>query len=228
PLANPQQAGILLQAGIYQAFGNWQGTEQTLDLILKPPTNGNYPFTWTKGQSINQALQNTLGIALPGVTVTLNLTQNIVAPETQSGHYGSLTEFATAVNALTKAIVGGTYPGIWIALNKGKLNVFDINQPASGTIALAFTDLIGQPTWISLSQIIVKTVLRADIGVGNMISLPRAVVQNQPQSLAGFRNALDFSGNYSVVGVRHAGHYKQHDANSWATILTCTALPASV
>src|SRR5579875_2215617 len=36
PLAKPQQAGLIFHGKIFQAFGNWQGTNQTLDLIINP------------------------------------------------------------------------------------------------------------------------------------------------------------------------------------------------
>lgn len=38
PLANPQQNGIIFQGWIIQAFGNWLGTDMTLDLIVNPGT----------------------------------------------------------------------------------------------------------------------------------------------------------------------------------------------
>lgn len=36
PLANPKQAALLVQGYISQAFGNWQGTDMSLDLIVSP------------------------------------------------------------------------------------------------------------------------------------------------------------------------------------------------
>ncbi len=35
PLANPDQRGLLLQGEITQAFGNWQGPNMSLDLIVQ-------------------------------------------------------------------------------------------------------------------------------------------------------------------------------------------------
>src|ERR1700752_2385438 len=34
PLANPKQSGLILQGTIQQAFGNWQGFDQTLDFVV--------------------------------------------------------------------------------------------------------------------------------------------------------------------------------------------------
>ena len=36
PLANPEQSGVLINGYIAQAFGNWLGSDMTLDLILNP------------------------------------------------------------------------------------------------------------------------------------------------------------------------------------------------
>ena len=34
PLAKPAQSGLLVQGYIFQSFGNWKGTEQSLDLVI--------------------------------------------------------------------------------------------------------------------------------------------------------------------------------------------------
>jgi hypothetical protein len=50
--------------------------------------------------------------------------------------------------------------------------VFDKTyQPSS--IAIQFTDLIGQPTWIEPNTMQVKTVMRADLQVGSIITMPQ-------------------------------------------------------
>ena len=36
PLANPAQSGLLVQGFIFQAFGNWIGTDMTLDFVINP------------------------------------------------------------------------------------------------------------------------------------------------------------------------------------------------
>ena len=70
PLANPAQNGILIEGEIFQSFGNWQGTNQTLDLIIQPsgqqPDNG-VNFNWLAGTPLTSALQQTFAQAFPGV-----------------------------------------------------------------------------------------------------------------------------------------------------------------
>ena len=70
PLANPAQAGIVAQGQIYQAFGNWIGTDQTLDLYFGPPTGtmaapANLVVNWATGIPHKPAIEQTLSIAFP-------------------------------------------------------------------------------------------------------------------------------------------------------------------
>ena len=77
PLANPGEAGPLGGGTIYQAFGNWIGTEQTLDIISVAsssspapaqgsggpnpvPVTSNLVMNWPKGQDITGPLQQAL------------------------------------------------------------------------------------------------------------------------------------------------------------------------
>src|SRR5262249_10576948 len=39
PLANPSQAGVLVKGTIFQAYGNWVGVNQTLDIKMIPGTD---------------------------------------------------------------------------------------------------------------------------------------------------------------------------------------------
>jgi len=71
PLANPAQAGLVLQGNIFQAYGNWQGVSQTLDLIVNPGTkqsifNVPVPFWWPAGSSLDDAIDAARG-RLPGL-----------------------------------------------------------------------------------------------------------------------------------------------------------------
>ena len=36
PLANPAQQGLILSGTIFQSYGNWQGTDMTLDFVISP------------------------------------------------------------------------------------------------------------------------------------------------------------------------------------------------
>src|SRR5487761_2685629 len=81
PLANPKQAGIILQGEVLQSFGNWAGTEMTLDFVVSGSSYtvsspGNIVLDWPAGTPLAQVLPLTFHTAFP------NLTQKIqIGPE---------------------------------------------------------------------------------------------------------------------------------------------------
>ena len=74
PLANPAQAGILAKANILQAFGNWIGTDMTLNLIcipgFKEQSNSDTNTNTTAMQSSNSSSN------IPVPTGTVNMPMN--------------------------------------------------------------------------------------------------------------------------------------------------------
>ncbi|MDE2469453.1 MAG: hypothetical protein KGL35_12080, partial [Bradyrhizobium sp.] len=83
PLANPDQAGLLVQGTVFQSWGNWIGTDMALTLLIVPTiyrynAPGNIVFTWNVGQTLQAALQQTLGIAFPNTKVTYRLSDSLV------------------------------------------------------------------------------------------------------------------------------------------------------
>lgn len=44
------------------------------------------------------------------------------------------------------------------------------------TVALAFQDLLGQPTWIQANTVTFQTVLRGDINYGDKVTFPKGVM----------------------------------------------------
>jgi hypothetical protein len=238
PLANPAQAGLILQGQVQQAFGNWIGTDQTVDMIFAqggsagtPDAPGNFPFTMAPGTPLGTAIQNTLAVAMPGIPVTVSVSPNLVLNYPQVGHYTTLERFASFVKALSLGIVGSaSYDGVQITTNGASVTVFDGVGPTSGTNTktIAFQDLLGQPTWIGPGTISFKTVLRADIHMGDTVTLPQTLFTQSTAAnqrfLANPQNKLTFSGNYLIVQAHHYGHSRQPDASSWNT--TFRAVPA--
>jgi hypothetical protein len=234
PLANPAQAGIIAKGLIFQAFGNWIGTSQTLDLVLQsggssddPDAPGNFPFVMAPGTPLGTAIKNTLAIAMPGIPVTVNVSPNLVLNFTQTGHYSTRAAFSSFVNALSRGIIGGTsYAGVQITTNGASIVVFDGSAPAN-TKAIAFQDLIGQPTWIQSQMISFKTVLRADIIQGDVVTLPQTLftqsTAGSQRFLANPQSSLTFSGQYQVFQVHHYGNSRAPAADAWNT--TFQAVP---
>jgi hypothetical protein len=217
PLANPAQAGLLVQGYILNAFGNWIDTDQYVVLIIRAgaaPTGNssltggtpnplNVAFNWPQGQPMSTAIQNALTTAYPGYTVNMNISSNLVFSENQQGHYQNLTQFAQYVKKTSIAIIGGAnnYAGVSIVLTQQTFNVFDGmgsgstssgarspgSSPFSGSTsttpaptAIAFQDLIGQPSWQNAPLINFKCAMRADLKVGTQITLPETSASPMP------------------------------------------------
>ncbi len=227
PLANPQQSGLILQGTIYQAFGNWIGVNQWVELIVV--TNGaelgqqlNISFTWPKGAQLGPAIQNTLQTALPGYTIDVNVSSKLVAAEDDHGFYRSPLQFAQYVKDVSIPILGGSYSGVEMLIQEKAVKVFDGTSPTSPQ-QIAFTDLIGQPTWIYPSTIQVTTVMRADLQPTAYIKLPQTQIAIAPSDpLVGLKDSSVFQGAFLITQMRHVGNFRQPDATSWVTTMNCS------
>jgi len=233
PLANPQQRGTILKGQIYQAFGNWVGTDMTLDLVISGTaftldSPGNFNFNRQPGQPLAEAIQSTLNTAMSGVTQNVSISSQLVVQRTEPGTYGSLTEFATMIRETTKGVLGSTYPGVTVALQSGQLYVFDGTTPAQNSMQFAFTDFVGQPTWINQNLMQVTTVLRGDLQIGGSVKMPQGLqdapgivtttAASMPSSLK-YQSA--FQGAFTIQGIRHVGNLRAPDAREWVSIFNC-------
>jgi hypothetical protein len=232
PLANPAQSGLILKGKIFQAFGNWINTDQTVDLnfiaggdIGSPASPQNFPFTWPAGTLLSSAIARTLSTALPGLTQQIAISPKLVLNYDVTGWYQSAQQFADFVNDASSSLIGGTYHGVSIATNGHTVRVYDGTvAPAANTVKqIAFQDMIGQPTWIGPGIISVKLVLRADLHVSDTIKLPPSLVTQTSGALLRFQDKSAFSGNYLIQQVHHYGNFRQPDAASWNT--TIQAVP---
>jgi hypothetical protein len=240
PLANPAQAGIIVQGKVYQAFGNWQGTNQTLDLVMQSsdiaPPNG-ISFSWATGSTLESALNTTFSQAFPNYTPDIKIASDLQPAngQTQGGAYPSLSSFAAYLLSQTQksgqATYGDKYPGVQMTIVGNTLKVFDGTQPPDAK-QIAFQDLIGQPTWINPGTVNFKTVLRSDIAVGSSIQFPQGILA--PYALtsaaaaapnAPARSKTVFQGTFTVTEVHHFANFRQPDADSWNTTFSAVPLP---
>jgi hypothetical protein len=270
PLANPLQAGVIAQGQVFAAYGQWQGTEQSLDLTLiaagltpaslASQVNGDstpngIKFNWLPGQTLAAALKNCFAVAFPDLTTTNSngsstitiLTGLVQSQSSQnvSGWYESLSQFASYILDLTRslgaALTGNnSYPGVIIGIRGNTIFATDATQSPKG-IALSFQDLIGQPTWISPNTINFKCVLRADIQIGDMVSMPpdpgsggtsiisSLALTQQGAAVPGApsRNSSVFKGAFMVVEVHHFANLRQPDGDSWATAFSAVIVGPS-
>lgn len=230
PLANPQQKGLLVSGMIFQAVGNWEGTDQRIDVILAPSTGTidkpfNYVLDWKAGTQLSQALQQTLSTAIPGAKLNINISPNLVQAHDEPSFHGTLTQLGEYVNAVSLAIIPDpNYPGVAIVYDGETLNVTDQSQgsTASTPIKVNPQDLVGQPGWIGPSQVQAGFVLRGDLQPGAYLTLPPTVVGNQVAAVTRFQDKVSFSGVYYITSVYHYGNSRQPDARSWITVVEMT------
>lgn len=234
PLAKPQQFGLLAKGVVTQAFGQWEGPNQSLDIVFSPgsapacaggpnpmPPKKNIVHDWKKGQSIESSLRSALETAFPGMDVAINLTRQLVADQDTPAFHPTIAGFGHYLRRLTQQMAGGHYPGVSIEMSQGKIKVFD--EPSKSS-TIAFEDLIGMPTWIGPQTIQVKTVMRGDITVDQKITLPRVFV-NSSQSGAPVGSWQDqqmsFTGDWTVQQIRHVGNSRVPAGDAWVSIFDC-------
>lgn len=232
PLANPKQQGLVAKGSIYQAFGNWIGTDQTIDLNIISGTTvrdrSNFPFTWKAGTQLSTAIGQTLGIALPSLKQNISISKNLVVGNDENGVYRDIQQFAAFINNRSKAIVGGTYPGVTISTDGVTVTAFDgtTAPPASKTKKIDFQDMIGQPTWIQPQTISVVFVARGDLSVGDTISLPQSQQTLTIAAQTRFQDKSSFTGNFLVTNVHHYGNFRQASASAWNTTIQAVQVPS--
>lgn len=224
PLANPKQSGLIVAGYVFQAFGNWIGTDQTLDLVIVPnPTKSappNIVLDWKKGTALGDALKTTLSTAYPGYAINVATSANLVLPNDEAGYYSTLEQLAAYVKEVSQSILGTTdYNGVDVVLKETSFDVFD-GTTQTAPKALAFQDMIGQPTWIGASEVQAKFVMRADLNVGDYVKFPTSPVVSNAASVSPLVNEkLTFQGTFLVKNLRHVGNFRQADAASWVTVV---------
>lgn len=235
PLVNPSQAGVLLSGYIYQSFGNWQGTEQTLDFVVYPyqytlDSPGNFVFNWQAGQPLSQALSQTLGTAYPGVRINSNISDSLVNGYDIVHFCATFDQLGMLVTEHTTSVFNNP---VTMSMQGSSINITDTtNKPSP--IQIAFTDLIGQPTWIDAYTMQMKTVMRADIQLNSVIQMPKGL-QNAPGIVTQTSAALPsqikyksaFQNSFTVNGIRHIGNFRSSDASNWCSIFNCIENPGN-
>lgn len=243
PLANPAQIGTIADGSIFKPFGNWQMTDQTLEMILLPAVgtnNGqqvNIPFDYKAGTPLADAIKQSLSTGLPKYDVKVAIASNLKVSYPAPGIYTNLTQFAAMILKMsqqqqfqgTATQGGGKYGGVQFRIVGRTITVYDGTADYGGnTFAnpkkIAFEDFIGQPTWIGPNSINFKCVLRGDINVGDYVTLPTTlavpyVLTTPGAALPGApsRNSLTFKGSFVIVNVRHYLNYRSPSADAWTT-----------
>jgi hypothetical protein len=238
PLANPAQQGTLLKGEVWQSFGNWEGTEMSLDLVINPggfdsDNPGNFVLNWQANQPLGPALQNCLAVAYPNTPISVNISDQLVQSANDPHMCGTLEELAQHVQEITNGqFLGPTYPGVQIAMQGGAISVFD-NTWQPPIVQLNFSDLVGQPTWVEVNTLQVKLVMRGDLRIGGVVKMPTGLSgqagqvltsgNSQPSSM---NYLTTFSGAFQVIEMRHTGELRAADGRSWVTVINCVPYTA--
>ena len=230
PLANPRQAGLITAGYIYQSFGNWEGTEMTLDFVVLPPiytfqSPGNLVLNWRANTTLSSALTQCLKVAYPSIPVSVNLTTDAVQAHDEAVYFSTFDQMAQWVMQITEI---RTLNPVYMVNQGGRIEVFDSGYKPE-TIQIQFTDLVGQPTWIAANTMQVKMVLRADIQVGSIVTMPQGL-QSTPgivlTSASAYPSQIKyktaFKGKFFVKELRHIGNFRTPDGSSWVTVANCT------
>lgn len=226
PYAQPNQAGLIIDGTILQCFGNWLGSEVSLDFVIgaatyNPKTDVNLSFNWKKGDTLQQAVTNSLKKAYPNISVNGSFSPNLVYTEDQWGQYTNLLSFSKQINNFSKQIITSDgYLGASISNTASGFLLFDGTVESTKTTKVNFTDIIGNLTWIDIATIQAKLIMRSDLNVGDNIVFPKgSPVLNVINNFSQYRNNISFDGTFQINQVRHVGSSRQADGNSWCTIV---------
>lgn len=242
PLVDPSQQGLLIQGEIAQAFGNWIGTDMTLDMYIRPPSGSidepkNYTFTWAKGEKLDAMIGRVIQTTLPGVPQRITLSeQRVNTQQDKVGVYSTFEQFAQAVQEMTKGQLGANDVGVTMVTNGQAVAVADgtPTKAPDKPKQIRFQDLLGQVTWIAPNQISAKLVLRGDLSVLDWVQFPEGIsVTTTPQAMSSFggtgaqnpSNKLTFAkSKFQIFQMQHWGNFRQPDAQSWNTTIFATFL----
>jgi len=232
PLADPSEAGLLIKGILYQCFANWVGTAMTLDGYVsagpldQPQAQASLPnlpippapivINWPAGQPLAPYVQQALQVAYPNYTISVNVSGNLVLPSTQAGPYASLVQFATWLQAITQPIVGGSYSGVSISVTGTTITVSDGTQQQTAK-QIRFTDLIGQVTWVDLQTIHLPLVMRGDLTINQLITIPAGQIAVSSNSFAQLRQSAAIQGQFKIVKIRHVGNSRDPSGMAWTT-----------
>lgn len=231
--------GLVAAGQVFQGFGNWEGVNQYLELVIAnagiyPDARVDLSFQWKQGQSLQAAIQSTLNRAWNKATYNFQI-GNYSTTGTKPATYSTLEAFSSAIMQMTST---PNSPGVQIHAHGIAPNVifhiFDYNT-VNAPITLNFADFIGQPTWISAAEVSFATVMRGDLNLGSTVIFPPAIIS--PYAIitpdaafpgAPATNSLAFIGTFSITEIHHFGNYRQADASAWRTQYTCVPVSAII
>lgn len=240
-LAKPSQSGLLMVGSVYQAYGNWEGPNMSLNLLIQPfsepQSEISKPFFvwhWAKGQDIKDAITKCITTAMPSYKCDFNFKNPILGTHDDLGFYDNLPSLADVILNASKSVnQSATYNGVQFFVAGRNLLFYD-NAGDNEPKKIEFADLIGQPTWlgpVDYPRIMLQTVMRSDLTINDVITMP-LFNQQGSQTLSGYGSIAPssqdiqtpkdrslFQGNFVVTGLRHIGDSRNPDGSAWVTII---------
>jgi len=244
PLARAQAIhyGMILKGQVFVPFANWQGINQSLNLGLinyAPVASNAEPFFFIlagqQGEDLETVALRGLVGAFPNAKINSQVMQNLILPETVSAvPYQTLAAYSNAINGLSRSIANQNgYGGMQIYTQKDFVVMTDFSA-GIGNSVVTLAELIGQPTWVGLNTLSIKIPLRADLNVGDTLTL-QAPSQANVKSPYGALGAVltnnagaaqlaaqgitTFSGNFVISSIRHVGAFRDTSQDAWVTIV---------
>lgn len=233
------QKGLIGSGIIIQSFGNWQGVNQTLDFVIVPSQVGtqsdpaNISFNWKKGDSLSDAIRSVIITAYPDFKEPkINISPNLVLGQDMPFVYQTMTQFGQFIRRVSQSILGGNYQGVLITQNNNQYIVFDETDKTDQKVTtIKNQDLIGQVTWLGVQKIQFSTVMRADLTLTSVVSLPTIAgltAITNAQSASNVRSATTFSGIWKIVNIRHIGNSRSPDPQAWVSTFEAISVNAPV
>ncbi|MCQ6687616.1 hypothetical protein NO391_21045 [Escherichia coli] len=132
PLAKSSQSGMILEGIIQQPFGNWQGIDLSLDMIITAGAGSvdnpaNITMPWSKGQKLSVALFFALQRAFPGYKININISDLLVLNYDSPIYCSTMQQLASNLKNLSRSIIRDeNYLGVEMAMFPGKeIRVWD-------------------------------------------------------------------------------------------------------
>lgn len=234
PLVNPDQYGLILSGEVVNAWGNWQGTDQSLNFSVNPSVvydrEGRpvkIAVSGKKGERLAVVLRRALTAAFPERKIVTDIDADLtLAEDLNAVEYRSIGELAWSLKQVK------SWYAIDVVVQPGRIVVYD--RTYRGKVkTIAGTELTGQPTWVGQNTVSFKVPLRPDLAVSDIVSLPRALTSGSTGALtlnaANGRNRTLmetplFTGNFQVVSVRHLGDFRNPVADAWCTACEAVGL----
>ena len=132
---------------------------------------------------------------------------------------------SAAINRISKQIdKSPEYTGAMITATNSGFFLTDSKVTPTATKKIAFTDVIGNLTWLGINTISAKVIMRGNLNVGDYISFEKNIpINNTVNNFSQYRNNISFDGIFYVSKLHHIGSSRSPDGNGWVTTIEAIA-----